>query len=113
MDKTVPIVKLTDLPVGTVINDQEHGRYELTSFGSNDPYRVWMELYPHCVDCGELVPEKDEFKLYPGMGNLIGTHAPEYFSNWSVALVPPDINEDLLDQINKFNAAQIARPHHG
>ena len=111
MESTAPVVKLTDLPVGTVIKDQEQGNYELTVFGMDgDGPRVWMELYPHCVDCTTFVPEETDPNFNTGVGTWILDPASDYFHNWSVTLVPPLINEDLLDQINKFNEAKIARP---
>ena len=111
-ESTAPIIKLTDLPVGTVIRDEDQGNYELIVFGMDgDGPRVWMEVYPHCVDCGELVAEENFPPGDTGTGILVKTKAHEFFSNWSVVLVPPLISEDLLDQINKFNEAKIARPH--
>lgn len=110
MDKTAPVVNLIDLPVGTHIKDEEQGNYELTVFGVEDGLRVWMEVYPHCIDCTTFVPEGDIPPQDPGVGSFIDQKADEYFRNWSVSLVPPLINADLLDQINKFNEAKIARP---
>lgn len=112
MEKTAPVIKLTDLPVGTHIKDEEQGHYELTIFGMDgDGPRVWMEVYPHCVDCTTFVLEATDPNFNTGEGTWVLGPAHEYFSNWSVALVPPLINEDLLDQINKFNEAKIARPY--
>lgn len=112
MENTAPIIRLQDLPVGTHIKDEDQGHYELTIFGMDgDGPRVWMEVYPHCVDCAEFVAE-DEFPEggTGGMGTVVETKANEFLRNWSVVLVPPLISEDLLDQINKFNAAKIAHP---
>ena len=112
MEKTAPDIKLTDLPVGTHIKDEVQGNYELTIFGMDgDGPRVWMEVYPHCVDCTTFVAEGDIPSPDPGVGTFLDEKADEYFRNWSVVLVPPLISEDLLDQINKFNEAKIARPH--
>lgn len=107
MDKTVPIVTLYELPVGTVINDRDNGRYELTEISER---RIWMEQYGHCVDCTEMVAE-DKFPEQDFQyGTIIHEKAEMRFRNWSVDLVPPLISEDLLDRINKFNDAQIAKP---
>ena len=111
VERTAPVIQLSDLPVGTVIKDEEQGNYELTVFGMDgEGSRVWMEVYPHCVDCTSFVAEDKFPEKDPGMGTLIEGKASDYFRNWSVTLVPPLINEDLLDQINKFNEAKIARP---
>lgn len=112
MDKTVPVVKLADLPVGTVISDNEHGRYELSAFGTSvKPFRVWMEMYAHCDDCTEMVTEETDSNFNTGQGSWILDPAAEYFRNWHVVLVPVEINADLLDQIKKFNEAKIAHPY--
>ena len=112
MDKTVPVIKLKDLPVGTVISDNEHGRYELSAFGLDGDFRVWMEMYAHCEDCTEMVADELAPDFNTGQGSWIQTPSAEYFRNWHVVLVPVEIGADLLDQINKFNEAQIARPYH-
>lgn len=111
MDKTVPIVKLSDLPVGKSIKDQEFGVWELSTI--NDGERVWMEVWGHCMDCSDLVSElgtDNPSKYQPGV--TVKARAEEYFTNWEVISVPPMISADLLDQINKFNGAKIAHPYH-
>lgn len=110
-DRTVPVIRLRDLPVGTHIKDEEQGNYELTQFGMDgEGPRVWMEQYPHCMDCTTFVAEETDPTFNTGEGTWILDPASDYFRNWSVTLVPPLINADLLDQINKFNEAKIARP---
>lgn len=110
-DRTVPDIKLSDLPVGTTIKDQEFGIFELSRHASGQ--RLWMEVRGHCMDCSDLVSEEgtdNPSKYQPGV--TVATPAAEYFSNWEVLSVPVDINMDLLDQINKFNGAKIAHPYH-
>lgn len=71
-----------DLKSDTLINSEERGWFLKDESGS------WLEVFPHCVDCAELVTEEE---------------AREYFGEFEIKAVPKE-EVDVLEGMVWFLA---------
>lgn len=87
--------KPSELPVGVIIQDREHGMWRQDAPG------VWWDLSPHCSDCDRVAftegPSDQDYVLWgANVWQIITTPVDEYFKHFTVEAWPTVVVEYIL-----------------
>lgn len=94
--------KPSELPIDTVIDDQEWGTFRKDAPG------LWAELQQHCVDCQDFVYDKgptaaDEYLN----GNHVETPSDEYFKDFKVLAFPAGVVDYIVKEFAIMTGSDI------
>jgi hypothetical protein len=91
----------SELPIGTVIDDQAEGTFR------KDGYGIWAEVSHHCIDCQEIVYDEGPLAAYNTLrGEIIQVPSNEYFKDFKILALPLNVVEYIVEEFAKATGSE-------